>query len=375
MPQSFRESTFSSPDEIKVDREAGVIRGVKCLGRESKNGRVYADQALEDARGLYEGVDVNLDHPAPEAVHADRKMHEGFGVLRDVRVLKEGVFADLHFLKSHPLADVIAERAERFPGNFGLSHNAIGSVVEDHNSGTLVVESLDAVESVDVVRRPATNAGLFESLENGGATVPTKTKKPTVRQVLERTKKNKLAANLLLLLEEEGMEATAAAPVEASPEAAPEEQVKGAFRAMVIAAFDDSSLDTAGTIARIKEILKAQEKLEKKPDAGGADAADAVADVAEEPVAESIAKRLDKFERREAIREALEDRGLKRSDLSDAQRRLLAKSDVDDLEDLLEAWDVKPASKSPRPNVRSARIVEEEETDDDLRASVFGKKK
>lgn len=38
-------------------------------------------------------------------------------------------------------------------------------------------------------------------------------------------------------------------------------QMKDAFRSMVLAAFDDESLDTQATIAKIKEIMKAQEKL------------------------------------------------------------------------------------------------------------------
>lgn len=55
------EVTFS--DSSQVDRDAGVIRGVRILGRSSRNGREYSDQALTQAARLYEGLGVNLNHP------------------------------------------------------------------------------------------------------------------------------------------------------------------------------------------------------------------------------------------------------------------------------------------------------------------------
>lgn len=46
----------------RVDRDAGIIRGVKMIGRESKNCRTYTEDALRKAVGMYEGVKVHLDH-------------------------------------------------------------------------------------------------------------------------------------------------------------------------------------------------------------------------------------------------------------------------------------------------------------------------
>jgi hypothetical protein len=154
---------YASGAEPKVDRDAGVIRGVKLLGPKSKNGRVYSDQAMQDAAGFYEGVQVNVDHPDRDKPDADRPMQSFFGEIRDVRRTPEGNFGDLHFLKTHEMAGSICEAAERFPRQFGMSHNADGQVRESENGQPDVVERVEAVRSLDVVTRPATNRGIFES--------------------------------------------------------------------------------------------------------------------------------------------------------------------------------------------------------------------
>jgi hypothetical protein len=158
MPQLL-EIAFS--DTHTVDHDAGVIRGVKVLGRQSRNGREYSDQALHDAARLYEGIGVNLNHADTRDGVRNRPVEAGFGWLAGVAVRSEGVFGDLHYFKSHPQAAVIVEAAERNPRRFGLSHNAEGRVA--HQRGKNVVESIEHVRSVDLVQNPATNAGLFES--------------------------------------------------------------------------------------------------------------------------------------------------------------------------------------------------------------------
>ena len=149
----------------KVDREAGVIRDVRILGRESQNGRTYSQHALEQACRLYQNVKVNIDPPDRSTPGAERKFEEGFGELRNCKVTTSGVYGDLHFPKSHPKTALVIEYAERFPRQFGLSHNAEGEVVQ--RNGDWVVESIEEVYSVDIVGCPATNAGLFESVGHG----------------------------------------------------------------------------------------------------------------------------------------------------------------------------------------------------------------
>jgi len=156
------ETTFS--ESPQVDREAGVIRGVKILGKTSRNHRVYSPEALAQAAQLYEGLAVNVDHPRERTPATPRQVADGLGWLAGVHVTDEGVYGDLHFLRTHPQAAMLAEAAERNPRRFGLSHNAEGRLVR--REGRWVVESVARVHSVDVVQNPATNQGLFESCDD-----------------------------------------------------------------------------------------------------------------------------------------------------------------------------------------------------------------
>lgn len=155
---SFMEQTVGGGG-MRVDRDAGIIRNVKILGRESRNGRVYSEVAMNQAAKLYEGCRVNIDHPDRTNPKRERGLAEQVGTLRSVRRNGDAVRGDLHIAKSHPLFNFICESAERWPENFGLSHNAEGDTSPDGK----LVESVNSVRSVDLVCRPATNNGLFES--------------------------------------------------------------------------------------------------------------------------------------------------------------------------------------------------------------------
>jgi len=151
---------------LRIDRQAGLIRGVKVLGYESANGRSYQRQAVSRARPLYEGIRVNIDHVPAGRGDADRKLADRFGRLVNVRETESGLFADLDYLRSHPLAELMAEAAERMPEALGLSHNAEGRV-RTGDDGRQVVEEIVRVKSVDLVSDPATTRTLFESHATG----------------------------------------------------------------------------------------------------------------------------------------------------------------------------------------------------------------
>jgi len=157
--QLLEEVVRSKP--ASVEAQTGIIRGVKILGLESVNGRRYSPTALKGAVRMYEGRAVNVDHPNKPGDR--RSSYDRFGKLSGVHFREgQGLYGDLHYLKTHPLAGPVAEAAKRMPDLFGLSHNAQG----DGRSGTdgvFVVESLTAVRSVDVVADPATTRGLYES--------------------------------------------------------------------------------------------------------------------------------------------------------------------------------------------------------------------
>lgn len=147
----------------RIDTEAGVIYGVKVLGPKSRNGRVYEDTAIRRAVPMYEGVTVNLNHQRIESgsrAVPDRQIQDRWGVLRNARYAEGSVYADLHYLKNHPMTPQLIEAADRFPDTFGLSHDAAGD--EQVIDGERRVIELFEIRSVDVVAEPATNNGLFE---------------------------------------------------------------------------------------------------------------------------------------------------------------------------------------------------------------------
>jgi hypothetical protein len=157
---------FTTGDKpLHVDREKGIIYGVKIIGNESRNNRIYPQAVLSKAKALYEGRSVNVSHPSKEKAADDRPFESLFGRLQNVSD-DNGLRGDMPYIKAHPLAEMVCEAAERFPENFGLSHNAhVDWLVED--DGHRVCESINTVRSVDLVCRPATTNGIFESESEG----------------------------------------------------------------------------------------------------------------------------------------------------------------------------------------------------------------
>ena len=215
----------------RVDREAGLIEGVRILGQDSRNGRRYSPRAMAEAARLYEGAPVNVDHPATE--RKDRPLAEAFGWIRNVRQEQGAVYGDLHYLKSHPQAELVAEAAERNPNRIGLSHHAEGTVRMDGKQ--VIVETVERVHSIDLVQTPATNAGLFES----------ETRMKTIRE-------GAMEAGEQKALEAEGMG-------EYADKLIPEGQ--DYFGAMVSEVLAGDG-DRASKMKRIAAILKAQEMLQ-----------------------------------------------------------------------------------------------------------------
>ncbi|MEA1950727.1 MAG: hypothetical protein U9N87_05050 [Planctomycetota bacterium] len=161
MKEILREYVDSRGVKMRVDRGGGIIRGVKILGRNSRNGRRYPTQTLLRAVELYEGAKVNVNH-AKGAAAGPRDYQDRIGAIRGVRVRpEEGLFADFHFNPKHALAEQLIWDAQHAPENVGFSHNVRAKTVR--RGDQVEVESIDKVQSVDLVADPATTAGLFES--------------------------------------------------------------------------------------------------------------------------------------------------------------------------------------------------------------------
>jgi hypothetical protein len=154
---------------LRVDRTQSLIRGVKILGLESRNGRSYLPEALAAATALYEGAKVNVNHPRATTA-APRDYQDRLGAIREVTYrVGEGLFADLQYNPMHALAEQLAWDAEHAPENVGFSHNVEARTAR--REGRTVVESILKVQSVDLVADPATTSGLFEA-EEAPAPVP-----------------------------------------------------------------------------------------------------------------------------------------------------------------------------------------------------------
>jgi hypothetical protein len=279
----------SSP--LEVDEEAGVIKGVKVLGRLSKNshgisgaseGTEYTDAAHADACRLYEGMLVRLNHPDRKRPRAERSVSETFGQLRECETRPDGTFANLHYYRTHPMAATVVEDVKRGMGGFGLSHNAYPSRTAVRNR-RYVIEGLASVHSVDLVDRPATNKNLWES-EAVSTTFKAvlegwvKDKKPGYQKVAKR------------LLEDDMPPMAADAPVDAPAEGAdPDEALWQGFLAAIQATLDKyaTEKDPVAAGKAVVKYLKAHAKLMSGSEPSDSDTGDGEPDEPEPPKAES----------------------------------------------------------------------------------------
>lgn len=263
-----------------VDREAGVIRDVLVCGTTSANGRSYPwGNGLTCEPSLYEGRPVNCDHGSKASV--DRRI----GWLANVRIAPDGrPRADLHVLKSHPMADRVMEAAERNPSLFGLSHVAVARTRMDR--GTEVIEAIQSVESVDIVADPATTKGLYEST----STMPT-----TLKTFLEAVGGKKAAAakkwagaKVVREMDEMPMDLPPA-PDAAMPEPDADDAVTGAFETACMAVVKkglSGEMDPKEALSKLKALIKSHGDINGD---GSVDAAD-VDDVDDTPAEDAAEK-------------------------------------------------------------------------------------
>lgn len=343
---SLTEAIFG--ESPTIDTDAGVIRGVKALGRVSRNGREYSDSALAECARMYEGAQINLNHPGKKDASADRPFQEGIGWMKNVQIRADGVYGDLHYLKSHPNAPMLVESAERNPTRFGLSHNAEGSLVK--RGGKNVVESVNRVHSIDIVQNPATNRGLFESEEPAPEErkpVKTRTLKALIETIDPKHESRPVFAQLL---EMDGINPDVPLPDYSEPDADDmggasdgdaDDMARSAFQAMVIAVLGDDSMDLKAKVSRIKEILQAQEKL-LNPDSG-----ESAAETESEPETEGsdgMTTEAIQKQRLEHATELLEAAGIT---ASPAQVKALAAMEgTDERKALIESWKPTPVQES-----------------------------
>jgi hypothetical protein len=226
---------FAAATGSRVDREAGILRGVSVIteGEAKGHGMIVDGVTLEQVKACAEtyvdGLRVKMDHYTG--------IDAMVGVLRDFQIDGLQLRADLHLIKSHDDFEKILEMAETMPGSFGLSISFSGESEDvevpsddseevEPNSGELpeggveIVRAARCMEiySADIVDQPAANpSGLFQAM-------PEDIKPEEVPPVapVEEVKVEEVTAEL----ETKGPEGTQNLPEEAAPAEAPVEKVE-----------------------------------------------------------------------------------------------------------------------------------------------------
>ena len=155
----------------RVDRENAIVHGVKVCGLHSQNqigGKPtrYTPEALKGAVGMYEGVQIFANHPPPETIRVGtrpvRDFDDALGQIRSPRYVDGvGIVGDAYFVKSHPNTPRALDEATEARAGYGFSHNFDGR--RRDNGDHVAWTKIGAVYSVDLVTRPATTGGFFES--------------------------------------------------------------------------------------------------------------------------------------------------------------------------------------------------------------------
>ena len=102
----FDLASFSEAVRGRIDRTAGLIKGVKLMGLESRNGRRYRTPAAE----IFENIQIRMDHHGKEngpEMPTDPSFRDIWATTTNVKVDATGVYADLKYNKAHPLMESI----------------------------------------------------------------------------------------------------------------------------------------------------------------------------------------------------------------------------------------------------------------------------
>jgi len=305
---------------LRIDRDHGVIYGVRVLGSVSENNRVYTRECMESALPMYEGVSVRVNHPADRArPNVERPAESVLGKIRNVRVETDEaglpvIRGDLHYLRTHEMAESVAEDVERRLGVYGFSHNAASPLSAervDPKTGRLVISRLALVRSVDLVdgSRAATSRTLWESVNVDNAVTRRSLLESYAGAILGKTGREKL---LRVLLEDEYMSEAAAAPMDAPPAdgAEPEDKLWAGFQDAITAILGSykESGDAETACKKIARYVKAHAKLTGDAEPDG-DELDEPADPPEEKPDASDKKEsveLERLRTKDAVRNLCE---------------------------------------------------------------------
>lgn len=160
--------------EAQLDAEQRTVRQVLIRAGRSANGRVYGDGVLQQAAALFEGVKTFANHPTrrERTERPERSARDITGWITGIEYREGALYGTRHFARTQAgqdtwalVEDVVSGRA---PASLvGASINAIGKASRNEG-GDWIVESIDAVHSVDDVTTPAAGGGFLPLGEAAG---------------------------------------------------------------------------------------------------------------------------------------------------------------------------------------------------------------
>lgn len=247
-------------NQTKLNAKVGIVKDVKILGLKSRHGYDYSPQALKEARQLYEGIAVNVDHPERTKAGSARSYRDRFGRLTNVRFVEgDGLRGDLNYNPKHSIAEQFAWDVENNPAGCGLSHNASGPLSPPRGSGSRpICESIERVRSVDLVADAATNRSLFEGkprmkVRNRKTVNPSKVR----RQLIEAFGRSTARA----LLEAAGEDPAAMQAMAGAAEVGGDEANVEALLALIKRVIADPNISAEDTIKLVSKRLKALKEM------------------------------------------------------------------------------------------------------------------
>jgi hypothetical protein len=257
---------------MRVDREAGVIRGVKVLGPKSANtsGNEYpreTREALAKEINAAGGARAYVDHPQHGASNETRSYRDSLGIHRNLRETGSGLVSDFYYNKAHPLAEQLVYDAEHMPELCGFSINTRCGR-DRMEGGRRIIESIQwdrLRHGIDAVARGATCSTLYESLRNRPMrTIQEILRSPTAPKGFKKKLREQAESGILSPGDEVGEPTSDDAPAHVSA-------LMSGYRQALSTLLDDDTLDLAGKIDRAKKILKAADELGPSGGDGGDD--------------------------------------------------------------------------------------------------------
>jgi len=144
--------------QVVVDGDTTTLKNVLLVGKSSRNGRDYSDEALRTALPMYEEAEVFVGHTRDGSnPNFDRSM----GIAKNPSLAADGIRGDHSFPTKHRLAEDLVWRANHAPRGIGYSHDADTAWSYDAK-GRKQIHAIERVYSVDLVTRPAGTKGMTE---------------------------------------------------------------------------------------------------------------------------------------------------------------------------------------------------------------------